>query len=53
MKLKNINLEEYEKATFAGGCFWCSESDFEKHNGVVEVISGYSGGVEENPAIFG
>ena len=50
MKLKNINLEEYEKATFAGGCFWCSESDFEKHNGVVEVISGYSGGVEENPS---
>lgn len=29
-----------EKAIFAGGCFWCSESDFEKHEGVVEVISG-------------
>ena len=38
-----------EKATFAGGCFWCIESDFEKVNGVVEAISGYSGGPEENP----
>jgi len=28
-------------ATFAGGCFWCMESDFEKVDGVVEVISGY------------
>ena len=50
MKLKNINLDKYERATFAGGCFWCSESDFEKHDGVVEVISGYSGGEEENPS---
>jgi peptide methionine sulfoxide reductase msrA/msrB len=36
-------------ATFAGGCFWCMESDFEKVNGVVEVISGYGGGHKENP----
>lgn len=36
-------------ATFAGGCFWCVESDFEKLPGVREVISGYSGGNEENP----
>ena len=38
-----------ETATFAGGCFWCMESDFEKVDGVVEVISGYTGGQKENP----
>jgi len=36
-------------ATFAGGCFWCTESDFEKVPGVTRVISGYSGGKEKNP----
>jgi len=36
-------------ATFAGGCFWCTESDFEKIPGVVEVISGFTGGKLENP----
>ena len=38
-----------QTATFAGGCFWCVESDFEKVPGVVEVISGYAGGRGENP----
>lgn len=37
-------------ATFAGGCFWCVESDLEKVDGVKEVISGYTGGHTENPA---
>ena len=36
-------------ATFAGGCFWCMESDFEKIDGVVEVVSGYTGGHKDNP----
>ena len=36
-------------ATFAGGCFWCVESDFEKAPGVVKVISGYTGGTQDNP----
>ena len=40
---------EKDKAYFAGGCFWCVEESFEKLNGVEEVISGYSGGVTENP----
>jgi len=35
-------------ATFAGGCFWCTESDFEKLSGVVKAISGYTGGTKEN-----
>src|SRR5512135_1347838 len=36
-------------ATFAGGCFWCTEADFEKAPGVVKVISGYAGGQKKNP----
>jgi peptide methionine sulfoxide reductase msrA/msrB len=39
-----------EKATFAGGCFWCMEPPFEKLAGVKEVISGYTGGQKKNPA---
>jgi peptide methionine sulfoxide reductase msrA/msrB len=38
-----------QTATFAGGCFWCVESDFEKLPGVVEAISGYTGGKGDNP----
>jgi peptide methionine sulfoxide reductase msrA/msrB len=38
-----------EKATFAGGCFWCMVPSFEKLDGVVEVVSGYTGGEKENP----
>jgi peptide methionine sulfoxide reductase msrA/msrB len=38
-----------EIATLAGGCFWCTEADFEKLPGVVKVISGYTGGPKENP----
>ncbi len=36
-------------ATFAGGCFWCTEADFEKIPGVVKVISGYTGGSKDKP----
>lgn len=38
-----------EKAIVAGGCFWCVESDFEAVPGVIDVISGYTGGKLENP----
>ena len=44
-----IDPENLEVATFAGGCFWCVESAFEAREGVVEAISGYSGGDIENP----
>ena len=37
-------------ATFAGGCFWCVESDFDKVPGVVKTISGYTGGQVKNPS---
>ena len=38
-----------QKATFAGGCFWCMEPPFEKLDGVKEVVSGYTGGTVVNP----
>ncbi|MBD1396113.1 peptide-methionine (S)-S-oxide reductase MsrA [Pontibacter sp. JH31] len=38
-----------KKATFAGGCFWCTEAYFERLKGVDRVVSGYTGGKEENP----
>ena len=50
--LININFSysaQKDKAYFAGGCFWCVEESFEKLRGVEEVISGYSGGITENP----
>jgi peptide-methionine (S)-S-oxide reductase len=42
-----------DKAIFAGGCFWCMESDFEKLEGVTDVISGFTGGKLENPTYGG
>ena len=46
MTKEEMNLS---KATFAGGCFWCTEADFEKLPGAVKVISGYAGGQKQNP----
>ena len=43
------DLEKYETAYFASGCFWCVEAIFESVKGVKEVVSGYSGGTEKNP----
>ena len=42
-----------DKAVFAGGCFWCMESDFEKLPGVTNVISGFTGGTLKNPTYNG
>lgn len=42
-----------EKAVFAGGCFWCMESDFENLEGVSKVVSGFTGGTLENPTYNG
>ncbi|MBT3312031.1 MAG: peptide-methionine (R)-S-oxide reductase MsrB [Desulfobacterales bacterium] len=51
-KTMNDRHTNSEIATFAGGCFWCVESDFEKVKGVLEVVSGYTGGKEENPKYY-
>ena len=45
--MHNQNLET---ATFAGGCFWCTEAIFKRLKGVESVTSGYSGGSKENPS---
>jgi peptide-methionine (S)-S-oxide reductase len=42
-----------EKTVLAGGCFWCMESDFEKLEGVKDVISGFTGGTIQNPTYNG
>ncbi len=44
-----ITNENLDSAIFAGGCFWCTESDFDKAPGVVSTISGYIGGTVANP----
>jgi peptide methionine sulfoxide reductase msrA/msrB len=41
--------QDAKEAYFAGGCFWCTEADFEKADGVIEAISGYTGGHVANP----
>lgn len=48
-KYSKQDLQKYETAYFASGCFWCVEAIFESVKGVKEVISGYAGGTEENP----
>lgn len=44
------SIAEEHSAVFAGGCFWCTESDFEKLDGVVSAASGYIGGHVKNPS---
>ncbi len=45
----SVETSQYKKAYFAGGCFWCIEANYEKVYGVIEAISGYSGGHIRNP----
>jgi len=47
--LDKAKTSNYEKAYFAGGCFWCMEESFDKVKGVTSVVSGYSGGHLKNP----
>jgi peptide-methionine (S)-S-oxide reductase len=47
--IKKDKYQDYKVATFAGGCFWCTEAAFERIEGVEDVISGYSGGKTERP----
>ena len=46
---KILKDKNYQKAYFAGGCFWCMEESFDKIDGVKKSISGYSGGHLKNP----
>jgi len=48
-KTPETDAGKLEKATFAGGCFWCMEAPFDKLPGVVSVTSGYTGGDRKNP----
>jgi peptide methionine sulfoxide reductase msrA/msrB len=45
----NQDLSTIKTATFAGGCFWCTESDFKGRDGILEIVSGYTGGHKPNP----
>ena len=52
LKVTTNNLNEisnYKKVYFAGGCFWCMEESFDKEKGIIQSISGYSGGHLINP----
>ena len=49
-KPMNTMVADTRHAVFAGGCFWCTESDFEKLDGVIAAVSGYTGGHVDNPS---
>lgn len=44
------NSDDLEVVTLASGCFWCTEAVFKRVNGVISVVSGYSGGPVDNPS---
>jgi len=48
-EVEDMQPEVIETATFAGGCFWCMEAFFQETEGVKDAISGYTGGIVENP----
>ena len=50
MPEEKINQEDLERATLAGGCFWCMEPPFVTLDGVEEVVAGYTGGEKEDPS---
>ena len=49
LSIQTSRAQDYAQATFAGGCFWCIEAPFDKVEGVVSAVSGYTGGERENP----
>jgi len=50
LQLGGAQAQDIRRTIVAGGCFWCVESDFERVEGVVEVVSGFAGGRVENPS---
>lgn len=53
MVLSYPSIASADKTILAGGCFWCMEADFEKLEGVTDVISGFTGGTLKNPTYNG
>ncbi len=49
MEKAKSDSQNLKKATFAGGCFWCMEKPYESYEGIVEVVSGYTGGQLKDP----
>jgi len=49
MSESNSNPNDYQRATFAGGCFWCMVKPFDQWPGIISVVSGYTGGHTQNP----
>ncbi|OIQ36886.1 MAG: peptide-methionine (S)-S-oxide reductase [Roseobacter sp. MedPE-SW] len=49
LRSEEAEAQTHETLTVAGGCFWCVESDFESVPGVIEAVSGYTGGTTKNP----
>ena len=49
IKNNNDHADKYQKATFAGGCFWCMQPPFDKLDGVVSTSVGYTGGSKDDP----
>lgn len=49
---KKKTMDKMETATFANGCFWCSEAIFQRLNGVEKITSGYTGGTLKNPTYY-
>ena len=45
----DLNNPNYQKATFAGGCFWCMQPPYDDLNGVISTTVGYTGGEKPNP----
>jgi len=49
VSLSDASAANVQKATFAGGCFWCIEHPYDRHAGVLSAVSGYTGGLQPNP----
>jgi len=50
LSISDAGAAEEQRASFAGGCFWCVEHPFDHHPGVLSAVSGYTGGLQPNPS---